>query len=496
MTDHDPGWNQELTGLEERREAARAMGGEDRLARQRAGGRLDARARIAYLCDEGTFTEIGTLAGPAGAPADAFVAGFGMIDGRPVMVGAEDFTVMAGSIGGASNTKRHRIAELARTDRIPLVMLLEGAGHRPTDTGGRGPTDTLMQVRCSGLVPVVAGVFGPSAGHGALVAPLADFTVMTPHGAIFTAGPPVVAASLGETVTKEDLGGPDVALASGLIHNPAASDEDALEQIRTYLSYMPSSAWSWPPAAPGPGPRPTPRLEELIPRDGRRGYDIRPVLSELVDHGDWFEVQPRFGTSMVCGLGRIGGQPVAIVANQPLVLAGAVDAAAADKAAHFINVADSFHVPLLFVTDNPGMLPGSASERQGVLRSGGRMFAAEALATTPKINLTLRKAYGFGSMVMAMISYDGQAGTFAFPGTTLGAMGADAMSRALGAGSDQAEALRQAELEASYRSAERLGFDEMIGPSEARNVVLATLQRALMRRQARPEPVGRTAITP
>jgi acetyl-CoA carboxylase carboxyltransferase component len=499
MTDeHDLGWKQELAGLEERRRAARAMGGDDRLAKQRAGGRLDARARIAYLCDAGTFTEIGTLAGSAGAPADAFVAGFGMIDGRPAMVGAEDFTVMAGSIGGASNTKRHRIAELARADRIPLVMLLEGAGHRPTDTGGRGPTDTLMQVRCSGQVPIVAGVFGPSAGHGALVAPLADFTVMTPHGAIFTAGPPVVAASLGESVTKEDLGGPDVALASGLIHNPATSDADAIQQIRTYLSYMPSSAWSWPPAAPGAGAeaRPTPELEDLIPRDGRRGYDIRPVVTALVDRGDWFEVQPRFGTSVVCGLGRIGGHPVAIVANQPLVLAGAVDASAADKSAHFITVADSFHVPLLFVTDNPGMLPGSASERQGVLRSGGRMFAAEALATTPKINLTLRKAYGFGSMVMAMISYDGQAGTFAFPGTTLGAMGADAMSRALGAGADQAAALRQAELEASYRSAERLGFDEMIEPSEARNMVLATLQRALMRRQARPEPVGRTAITP
>ena len=493
---HDPGWKQELAGLEERRRAARAMGGPDRLAKQRAGGRLDARARIASLCDEGSFTEIGTIAGPAGAPSDAFVAGFGMIDGRPVMVGAEDFTVMAGSIGGASNAKRHRLAELARTDRVPLVMLLEGAGHRPTDTGGRGPTDTLMQVRCSGQVPVVAGVFGPSAGHGALVAPLADFTVMTPHGAIFTAGPPVVAASLGETVTKEDLGGPDVALASGLIHNPASSDEDALEQIRTYLSYMPSSAWSWPDAAPDPGPRLTPRLEDLIPRDGRRGYDIRPVFSELVDGGEWFEVQPRYGTSIVCGLARMGGHPMAMVANQPLVLAGAVDAAAADKAAHFITVADSFHVPLLFVTDNPGMLPGSASERQGVLRSGGRMFAAEALATTPKINLTLRKAYGFGSMVMAMISYDGQAGTFAFPGTTLGAMGADAMSRALGAEADQAAALRQAELEASYRSAERLGFDEMIEPSEARNMVLVTLQRALMRRQARPEPVSRTAITP
>jgi acetyl-CoA carboxylase carboxyltransferase component len=492
----DPGWKQEYADLDARRQAARAMGGPERLERQRAGGRLDARGRVGRLCDDGSFVEIGTLAGDV--PADAFVAGFATVDGRPVMVGAEDFTTAAGSIGSSSNAKRYRIAELALRDRIPLVMLLEGAGHRPTGTGLRGPTDTLVQVQCSGRVPVIVGVFGPSAGHGALVAPLADFSVMTPDGAIFTAGPPVVAASLGETVTKEDLGGPDVAMASGLIHNLAVSDSDALDQLRAYLSYMPSSAWSWPPYEPGgdTGPRPTPALDDLVPRDSRRGYDIRPVISELVDGGEWFEVQPRFGPSMVCGLARIGGHPVGVVANQPLVLSGAIDAAAAEKAAHFITVADSFHVPLLFLTDNPGMLPGTASERQGVLRKGGRMFAAEALATTPKINLTLRKAYGFGSMVMAMMTHDGQAGVFAFPGVTLGAMGADAMSRALGAGADQAAALREAELEASYRSAERLGFDEMVEPAEARDRVLTSLHRSLMRRQEAPAPVSRVAITP
>jgi acetyl-CoA carboxylase carboxyltransferase component len=485
-------WKPERQQLADRREAARAMGGTDRLAKHRGAGadRLDARARVSALCDPGSFVELGTLAGDV--PADAFIAGHGLLDGRPVMVGAEDFTVAAGSIGAGSNSKRHRIAELALADRIPLIMLLEGAGHRPTDAGHRGPTDTLAQVRCSGKVPIVAGVFGPSAGHGALVAPIADFTVMTPHGAIFTAGPPVVHASLGEEVSKEDLGGPSVALTSGLIHNGASGDTDALDQIRTYLSYMPPSAWSYPPSSDGPGSRTCEELFDIVPRDGRRGYDMRLVLAALTDDG-FFEIQARFGPAIICALARIGGHPVAIVANQPLVMAGAVDAAAADKAAHFIAVADAFHVPLLFVTDNPGMLPGSRSEREGVLRSGGRMFAAEALATTPKINLTLRKAYGFGSMVMAMISYDGQAGTFAFPGVTLGAMGADAMSRATGL---QVDTLRGAELEASYRSAQRLGFDEMIDPSEARDAVLGTLNRVMWRRQAPAAPVQRTAITP
>lgn len=489
-------WKPALDDLARRRQAARAMGGPERLAKQTADGRLDARGRVEALCDPGTFVEFGTLAGDV--PADALVAGTGSVDGRPVAVGAEDFTTAAGSIGPTSNAKRFRLAEMALADRMPLVMLLDGAGHRPGQSGPRGPTDTLAQVRCSGRVPLVAAVMGPSAGHGALVAPLCDFTVMTPHGAIFTAGPPVVLESLGEEVTKENLGGPSVALPSGLIQNAASDDEDALTQVRRYLSFMPSSAWSYPPERAGGdrGPRATPELLDVIPREGRQGYDVRHVVAALVDNADWFEVQPRFGAAIVCALARLGGHPVAVVANQPSVLAGAIDAAAADKAARFITVADSFHVPLVFLTDNPGMLPGTRSEQQGVLRSGGRMFAAEALATTPKINLTIRKAYGFGSMVMAMLTFDGQAGTFAFPGVTLGAMGATAMSRATGADEDAAAALRTAELDASYYAAQRLGFDEMIDPREARNALLAAVTRSLSRRQAPAEPVARTAIWP
>jgi acetyl-CoA carboxylase carboxyltransferase component len=497
--DEKESWDDALGELESRRQEARAMGGPERLARQSAPGRLDARSRISALCDRGSFVEIGTLAGQL--PADAFVAGAGTLDGRPVMVGAEDFSVAAGTIGAANNSKRYRLAEMALADRIPLIMLLDGAGHRATDSGQRGPTDTIAQIRCSGKVPVVAAVMGPSAGHGALVAPLADFTVMTPQAAIFTAGPPVVRESLGEDITKEQLGGPDVALVSGLVHNPAADDRHALDQIRRWLSFMPSSAWSYPPDGPAGTdedalPRETPELAHLIPRDGRRGYDIKPVIRALVDRGELFEIQPRYGGAIVCGLAYIGAQPVAVIANQPMVMAGSIDAAAAAKAAHFILVCDAFHIPMVFITDNPGMLPGSRSEREAVLRSGGRMFAAQALATSPKVNLTLRKAYGFGSMVMAMLSHNGQAGSFAFPGITLGAMGASAMSLATRADEETAEALRRAELEASYRSAERLGFDEMIAPAEARNAILMTLQRSRHRRQEPAEPVLRTAIIP
>lgn len=475
------------------------MGGPDRLARHRAAGKLDARARIDALLDAGTFRELGTLAGGEVA-ADGVVTGSGAVAGRPVMVGAEDFTTLAGSIGPASNAKRYRIAELALRNKIPLIMLLEGAGHRPLEDGrGRSPVDLIAQARCSGTVPVVCGVFGASAGHGALVAPMADFCVMTERAAIFTAGPPVVKQSTGEEVSKESLGGPKVAVGSGLVHNVAVDDTTAIEEIRRYLAYFPSSAWAYPPrAADGAetAPRPTPELMALVPRDVRRSYDMRRVIDVIVDRPDWFEIQPSFGSAVVCALAHLGGDPVAVVANQPRVLAGAIDADAADKAAHFISVADAFHVPLLFLADNPGMLPGSRSERDGVLRSGARMFAAQTLATTPKVHLTLRKAYGFGSMVMAMASFDGQVATLAYPGATLGAMGALAQSSATGAGADQVEALREAELAASFRSAQELRFDELVEPSDTRDALVSALHRGLSARQVAPEPVRRSVVVP
>lgn len=492
-------WGGALGELEGRRRAARAMGGEARLTKHRASGKLDARARVEALLDPGSFREFGTLVGGE-VPADGLVAGAGEIDGRPVMVGAEDFTTLAGTIGTGSNAKRYRLAELALRTRVPLVMLLEGAGYRPTERSHvRSPTDLLIQARCSGHVPVVTGVLGPSAGHGALIAPMSDFTVMTEHASIFTAGPPVVKESTGEDVSKEELGGPDVAMASGLIHNLAADDLDALGQIRTYLAFFPSSAWSYPPdhsEGVDLEPRPVPELLEIVPRDGRQVYDMRLVLDVVLDEGGWFEVQPGFGRSLICALARLGGHCVGVVANQPAVLAGSIDAEAADKAAHFINVADAFHLPLVFLADNPGMLPGTRSEREGVLRSGARMFAAQTLATTPKVHLTLRKAYGFGSMVMAMVGFDNQVATYAFPGATLGAMGAGASTRAMGADPEVAAALRQSEIGASFRSAEGLGFDELIDPGATRQALLEALRRGLWTRQEQAAPVQRTAISP
>ncbi|OBI43597.1 acyl-CoA carboxylase subunit beta [Mycobacterium colombiense] len=492
-------WGETLEDLERRRQHAREMGGPERLDKHRNKGKIDARARIEYLLDPGTFRELGTLVGGEIA-ADGLIVGSGKINGSPVMLGAEDFTTMAGSIGPGGNSKRYRIAELALRDKIPLVMLLEGAGFRPGGGHyGRTPTDLLAQAQCSGRVPTVGAVFGPSAGHGALVAPVCDFRIMSRQGAIFTAGPPVVKESTGEDISKEDLGGPDVALPSGVIHNVAEDDEAVLDDVRRYLSYFPPSAWSYPASLPQDEetePRATPELLDIVSRDNRRVYDMRAVLDVVFDRPDWFEVQPQYGKAIICALAHLGGHPVAVVANQPLVLAGSIDAAAADKAAHFIMVADSFHLPLVFLADNPGMLPGSRSERSGVLRAGARMFAAQTTATTVKLHVTLRKAYGFGSMVMSLLGFDSQSATFAYPGATMGAMSAAALGRATHAGEDVTAKLREAELQASFRSAEHMGFDELIDPRETRDALLASLKRGLSSRQTAAEPVTRTVIMP
>src|ERR1700677_254694 len=492
-------WDETLEDLDRRRQHALGMGGPERLDKHHAKGKLDARARVERLLDPGTFREIGTLVG-GDIAADGLVVGSGSINGSPVMLGAEDFTTMAGSIGTGGNSKRYRIAGIALRDKIPLVMLLEGAGFRPTGGHyGRTPTDLLAQAQCSGKVPTVAAVLGPSAGHGALVAPVCDFRIMSRQGAIFTAGPPVVKEATGEDISKEDLGGPDVALPSGVIHNVAEDDEAVLSDIRRYLSYFPPSAWSYPSPRPpdeDSEPRQTPELLDIVSRDNRRVYDIRAVLDVILDRPDWFEGQPKLGTAIICALAHLGGHPVAVVANQPQGLAGSIDAAAADKAAHFITLADSFHLPIVFLPDNPGMLPGSRSQRRGVLRAGARMFAAQTAATTLKLHLTLRKAYGFGSMVMSLLGFDQQVATFAYPGATMGAMSAAALSSATHAGEDLSAKLRNAELQASYRSAEHMGFDELIDPRKTRDALLASLLRGLSSRQAAAEPVARTVIMP
>ncbi|MGH0031459.1 MAG: acyl-CoA carboxylase subunit beta [Myxococcota bacterium] len=476
------GWKQLLDELEDRQARAKAMGGPERLERLLyARGKLDARQRIERLFDPGTFTEIGSLVGGPDVPADALVTGMGRVDGRPVLAGAEDFSVLGGSIGRGSMAKRYRICQLAQQEQVPLVMMLDGAGHRLTSNlegGGRMPNDLLALADLSGQVPMVCLVLGASAGHGALTSPLSDLTIMTEQASMFTGGPPLVKAATGEDVTKEELGGARVcAELAGTAHNVAPDDATAIALARRSLTYLPSNRDPAPPARAGAATKPR-RLEGIlqqIPPNHRRPYRMRPVLEMLVDEGSLFEVQPRYGASLITALAFLGGRSVAILANDPSVRAGAVDSAAAIKATDFLETAGAFGLPVVFLADNPGVMAGSKAEREGILKWAGRMFQAQRRLTTPKLHVTLRKSFGFGSSTMAQNPFDDQTLSLAFPGVTMDAMPAESGGRSAGLDDDT-----QARVEAKQRSgpwqmAAGLTFDDVIDPRELRNALIAGL---------------------
>jgi len=504
-------WSRALAELAARRERVQAMGGEERLARQRAAGRLDARTRIEALCDAGSFLELGRFAGleepGAPAPADGYPCGVGRIAGRPVAIGAEDFTVQGGSVGIAGATKRERLARLALQERIPFVAMLEGAGARASKALERhtpGPIDLQTLAELSGVVPTVALVAGASAGHGALTAALADLVVMVRGaGALFSAGPPLVRASIGEVVEKEALGGAELHCGeSGVAQLAVDSEAEGFLAIRRYLALFPSNAWSRPPWAgpeegnPDVDARPLERVLELIPPNPRTPYDVRPVLAELFDRASVLELQPRYGTGIVTALARLGGHAVAVVANQPLVRGGAIDATAADKSARFLGIVGSFHFPVIFLADNPGVLAGSQSERAGILRAGARMFAAQHRLRAPKLHVTLRKCFGFGAPIMGMNLFDGRTMHFAFPGVTLATMPARAGALAAKAGAGTGAQLAAAEDAGPWKLASEASYDDVIDPRELRNALLGALAVSARADRGPAEPVARVGHLP
>jgi acetyl-CoA carboxylase carboxyltransferase component len=504
-------WDALIATLEAQREASQKMGGPERLTKRSAAGKLDARARIDQLCDAGSFVEIAGLAGlaePEGpVPADAYPCGTALIDGRTVAIGSEDFTVLGGSIGTPGSTKRERLAKLALTERIPFVAILDGAGARASKALERhtpGPIDLQRLAEASGVIPTVALVAGASAGHGALTAALSDFVVIVEgQGALFSAGPPLVEAAIGETIDKFALGGAEVhCKESGVAQLAVASESAGFEAVRHYLSFFPSSAWELPPwRGPQDGnsdvePRKLDPILELVPPNPRRPYDVRRVIELVADEATPLEIQPDFAPNIVTSLIRIGGHSAAIVANQPAVRGGAIDATAADKAARFIEVAAAFHMPVIFLADNPGVQPGSASERAGILRAGARMYAAQHRIRSLKIHVTLRKAFGFGAPIMGMNLFDGQTRHYALPGVSLATMPA----RAGGALSKASEADR-AKLEASevagpWKLASEASYDDVIDPRDLRDVLLRDIARVRRQAGVRSEPLFRTGYMP
>jgi methylmalonyl-CoA decarboxylase subunit alpha len=409
--------------LNRKRDQFREMGGPDRIQRQRHEGKLTARERLDLLFDPGTFSELSLLAhhqssSPAMqgkfTPADGVVTGVGRVEGRRVAVVAYDFTVMAGSMGMVGELKAGRVRELALRERIPIVWLVDSGGARIQEAAGSmfARTGDLFreQVVMSGVIPQVAAMMGPGAAGTAYIPGLADFVPMVKGTSnMALGGPHLVKAAVGEDVTAEEMGGSAVhTKVSGVADVEVANDEECLGVVRTYLGYFPSSNLEKPPVTEtsDPSDRRSEKLYEIVPANPRQAYDVRKVIDEIVDDGDFFPMKPDWAKNLVTGFARFAGRPAGIVANQPMVLGGALDVNSADKAARFVWLCDAFHIPLVFLMDCPGFLVGSAVEKQGIIRHGAKMLFAVAEATVPKVTVVLRKGYGAGYYVMNGRAYE------------------------------------------------------------------------------------------
>jgi acetyl-CoA carboxylase carboxyltransferase component len=415
--------------LEARREAARRMGGPERLERQHARGKMTARERLSALFDDGVYfevgmhgTQMGLAAGPDGndrPPADAVVCGFGKVDGRMVCCASYDFTVKGGSIGQTGEEKVTRLRQMALRGRFPMVWFIDSAGAR-IDPGSSHP-DTISlfagsghlfreQVHMSGVVPQIAAMVGPGAAGTAYIPGLADFVPMVKNiGSMALGGPPLVKAVTGEEISEQDLGGSKIhATKSGVGDVEVENDAACIALMKRYLSYFPSSCEDQPPriACTDPIDRREESLLDLLPESSRKAYDMYKLIAAVVDHGEYLDVKPRFARSIITCLARIGGQPVGIVANQPNHLGGILDVDSSDKAARFMQICDAFNMPLVFLQDVPGFMVGSKVEHTGIIRHGAKMLHVMAAATVPKVTVVVRKAYGAGYYVMCGRAYE------------------------------------------------------------------------------------------
>lgn len=497
--------------LRERRTAARAGGGPERIERQHAAGKLTARERIARLIDADTFTELGIHAGvhhsvrgleDREAPADGVITGYGLVDGRHVAVCAYDFTVMAGSMGTTGEHKVARLRSLALTKRMPFVWLLDSAGARIQEAVGSlfaGTGDLFREeVLASGVIPQVAALMGPCAAGTAYIPGLADFVPMVAgRGSMALAGPHLVRAAVGEDVTQEQLGGSRVhCRVSGVGDLEVADDEECIAAVKRYLSFFPSHCEQAPPSRPvaDAADRMDEALLDVLPSSNRQAYDMYEIIRRIVDDGDWMDLKPQFARSIITCLARMGGRP-GIVANQPRHRGGILDNDAADKAARFVSLCDAFSIPLVFLVDVPGFMVGTTVEAAGIIRHGAKMLHAVAAATVPKVTVVIRKAYGAGYYVMNGRAYEPEV-IVAWPTAEISVMGAEgAVEIVFRKEVEQADdaAAKRAELIAAYRglidvyvAARNAMIDDVIDPRETRPVVVAALEMAAGKRVERP----------
>ncbi len=499
-----------IEALHEARATAQAGGGEKRIDKQHESGKLTARERLAALLDEGSFSEVGLFRrnrtvtfgmDTADMPADGVVTGSGTVLGRPIHVASQDFTVMGGSAGETHNKKVVAMMDAALETGTPFVFINDSGGARVQEgidsLSGYGQV-FYANVRLSGVVPQVSVIAGPCAG-GAVYSPaLTDFIIQTRKGHMFITGPNVIKQVTGEEVSQDQLGGADAHMAvSGVTSFVADDDEQALLLTKKLLSFLPQNNTEEPPYVEGyynldydQG------LGDIVPVDGKQGYDVRDVIARIIDNADFLEVQAGYAMNIVVGFARINGRSVGIVANQPSVMAGVLDINASDKGSKFVRFCNAFNIPIVTLVDVPGYLPGVAQEHGGIIRHGAKMLYAYSAATVPKITIVLRKAYG-GSY-LAMASKDlGADKVLAWPTAEIAVMGAEGAAaivfRKEISGADDPAAKRD-ELVEEYRNtfatpfmaASRGLVDDIIDPGDTRLEVAKALEILSSKRQLRP----------
>jgi len=496
--------------LRSKRQHLQQGGGQERIDKQHAGGKLTARERVERLADPGSFQEFGLFAkhratyfGMADKemPADGVLTGAATIDGRLVHMASQDFTVAGGAAGELHSDKIADLMKLSLKTGSPFVFINDSGGARVQEgidslaAYGRVFYNNVM---LSGTVPQISLICGPCAGGAAYSPALTDFIIQTRQAQMFITGPQVIKQVTGETVTAEELGGPEAQMNnSGVVHLIAQNDDEALQMCRRLLSFMPSNNLEDPPHAPFNLPlQDDPEFNRIVPTEAKVAYDVRQVILRVADYQDFLEIQPGFAPNIVIGFARLQGRPIGVVANQPSVLAGALDINASDKASRFIRFCNAFNIPLLTLVDVPGFLPGIQQEYGGIIRHGAKMLFAYSAATVPKLTLVLRKAYG-GSY-LAMCSRDlGADRVVAWPSAEIAVMGAEGAAeivfrREIDAAKDKTA--KRKELIEQYRetfsnpyvAAGRRLVDDIIEPSQTRRYLAQALEALHAKRELRP----------
>jgi len=512
MSQKQPAKLSKLDQLREREQRAAAGGGAERVARQHAAGKLTARERVEFLLDDGSFQEFDKLVehrsqdfGMENAiyPGDGVITGHGLIDGRKVMVFAQDFTVFGGSLSETHAEKICKVIDLAMKVGAPVIGLNDSGGARIQEgvvsLGGYADI-FLRNTLASGVVPQISCIMGPCAG-GAVYSPaITDFNIMVKDTSyMFITGPDVIKTVTHEDVTKEQLGGASTHnRISGVAHFAADSDEHALRMVRELLSFIPSNNLDDPPrlAPTDNADRIEAKLNEIVPEASNQPYDIREVIDLIVDDDYFFEVHRDFALNMVVGFARLDGRSVGIVANQPAFLAGVLDIDSSVKAARFVRFCDCFNIPIVTFEDVPGFLPGISQEHGGIIRHGAKLLYAYAEATVPKVTVITRKAYGGAYCVMGSKHIRTDI-NFAWPTAEIAVMGAEGAvdilyRRELAEAKDKETARRSRvkELEdkfaSPYVAAERGFIDEVIEPAQTRPKLIRALALLENKRDTNP----------